>query len=186
MTLTAPQTSSRKATMGRRDLARLAQRSAALLGSGTTANVAGQSVRGLNSGSHAGLLGSRGSSIRSAVDRSTPATRDALSAPRSIVSALPARQEEEASDEETMRVVGGSDSSPEVVTDHFGAISMLCDDGSAQVGLRSSFASLWMDRHWQYHGIFWGVAWPVRDCMSFSLRLLEHTVGLLQQEAGRA
>lgn len=132
--------------MGRRDLARLAQRSAALLNSGCSGH-AGQSVRAISSGSHAGLLGSRGSSIRSAVDRSTPATRDALSAPRSLVSALPARQEDaSASDEETIRVVGGSGSSPEVVTDHVGAISMLCDDGMAQVSVTWSERGS-MDKH---------------------------------------
>lgn len=113
------------AAMGRRDLARVARRSAGLLHS------SGVAVAGYSSSSHAGLLASRGSSIRRAVDWSTPATRDALS--RSLASALPARQEE-TSDEETIRVVGGSGSSPEVVTDHVGAISMLCDDASAQVG----------------------------------------------------
>ena len=118
--------------MGRRGLARLARRSAVLFGSGPANVVAGEQQQ-LVRLAHSGLLASRGASIRSAVDRSTPATRDALSAPRSLVSALPARQEE-LSDEETVRVVSSSGSSPEVVTDHVGAISMLCDDGSAQVG----------------------------------------------------
>jgi hypothetical protein len=126
--------------MGRRGLARLARRSAVLF-SGSTANVVAGEQQQVVRLAHSGLLASRGTSIRSAVDKSTPATRDALSAPRSLVSALPARQEE-VSDEETVRVVSSSDASPEVITDHVGAISMVCDDNGAEVcGIPSYVAS---------------------------------------------
>ncbi len=118
--------------MGRRALARTLRRSAVLLNS---ASGPGQTVRGLASGSHTGLLASRSASIRSAVDKATPAHRDALSLPRSMVSALPA-EKEVSDDEAPMRVLPSdspSGSRPEVVTDHFGAISMLCDDNEGQV-----------------------------------------------------
>jgi D-lactate dehydrogenase len=113
--------------MGRRVLTRTLGRSLALLNN----SGAGQTSRGLNTG----LLASRGASIRSAVDKATPAHRDALSAPRTLVSALPAEKEVSDDESHTVRSLPSdspSASRPEVVTDHFGAISMICDDNEAE------------------------------------------------------
>ena len=111
--------------MGRRQLALLARRSSVLLPSGQhVGQRCGLSTQaGRDAWSTSAILGAR-TGIRA--DSSTPAQRDTL---RALV--MPAKQEVE---EQPVRIYPDlssqhSASKTQVATDHYGAISMVCDEG---------------------------------------------------------